>query len=241
MANTIHLLLDQLPGDRFPILSCGGELEGYRMRIDWSKHRSFVYGTWEPHVVEALVQAVEPGTVAVDIGAHIGFYTLLLSKRVGQSGLVVAFEPLPPNFRVLRENLQLNFCPHVRAVNKAVTDRPGRLEATIPREEALPGSVSLFADYGGEPVVIDTVTLDEFVRGLTTPVHFIKIDVEGAEDVVLAGAIETIKSCHPKMIIELHHFNFPREQHPVLPMLREFGYKLRWLNQWDLTSHVMAT
>jgi len=64
------------------------------MRVDWMSQRSFIYGSWEPEVQQAFGGLVREGRRALDIGAHIGYYTLLLSKLVGNSGKVIAFEPL---------------------------------------------------------------------------------------------------------------------------------------------------
>ena len=109
-ADSVHTILNQLPGDRVASFQCHGLLEGYRMKIDWQRHRSFLASTWEPAVVNAIAEVVKPGSYAVDIGAHIGFYTLLLSKLVGHQGHVPAFEPSPWNFSVLAENVKINDC-----------------------------------------------------------------------------------------------------------------------------------
>src|SRR5882672_1432078 len=122
IANVMHAVLNKLPGKRVTCLPCRGVLSGYRMKIDWNRHRSFIYGTWETAVVDALVDVVHSGNCVVDVGAHIGFYTLLLSKLVGPSGRVLAFEPLMWNFSVLYDNIRLNNCSHVTAINKAVLD-----------------------------------------------------------------------------------------------------------------------
>jgi hypothetical protein len=74
-----------------------GALKGYRMSIDWNRFRSFVYGTWEPEVLGAVTATVKPCMTVIDIGAHIGYYTLLFVKFVGPNGRVVAFEPRLPS------------------------------------------------------------------------------------------------------------------------------------------------
>jgi tRNA A58 N-methylase Trm61 len=72
------------------------------MRVDWQIHRSFVYGSWEPEVVGMIKQQVTAGMRVLDLGAQSGFYSLLFSKLVGPQGSVIAFEPLPANYRLLR-------------------------------------------------------------------------------------------------------------------------------------------
>ena len=241
MANALHMILNMLPGSRVTCLPCRGVLKGYHMKIDWSRHRSFVYGTWEPAVVNALVEIVRPGASAVDIGAHVGFYTLILSKMVGPQGRVLAFEPLPWNFRVLCDNIQLNHCTQVEAINKALLDRTCTLDAEMPEGEPLPGSVAFHMSDGTGQATADALALDDFLRDTGQPVNFMKIDVEGLESLVLKGASRTIEAYHPALIVEVHHFNGSPDASPVMCQLREWGYATRWLSRWKLTSHLLAT
>jgi FkbM family methyltransferase len=210
------------------------------MKVDWSHHRSFVYGAWEAAVVNVLAGVVRPETCAVDAGAHIGFYTLLLSKLVGPRGRVLAFEPLPSNFSVLCENIRLNSCAQVEAINKALLDRTCRLEASVPDGQPLPGSVSFTKCGGAKRITASSVSFDDFMSDRQHPVHFIKVDVEGSESLVLKGASRTIEANHPAMIVEVHHFDGLRDSSPVIGQLRLWGYKTRWLTRWKLTSHLLA-
>src|ERR1700733_4485215 len=86
IADLIHGVLNRVPGEPFPCLPCHGVLSGFHMRVDWSRFRAFVYGTWEPEVVAALTEVIRDGFVAIDVGAHHGFYALLLSRLVGPTG-----------------------------------------------------------------------------------------------------------------------------------------------------------
>lgn len=240
-AETIHRTLNQVPGEKFPCLPCAGILEGYRMRVDWSRFRAFVYGTWEPEIVRALTGIVREGFVAIDVGAHLGYYALILSRLVGPTGRVIAFEPMPSNFRILSENIKLNRCTNVRLVNKAVSDRSERFEANFPTESDLPSSFSLLNREGAESIAVDTISLDEFLIGWNGPVDFVEIDVEGAEEMVLKGAQKTIRTHRPTLLVEIHHFVTPLEASPVPRQLIELGYKLEWLSKSETTSHVLAT
>lgn len=241
-ANTFHRVLNRLPGEEMTCLPCEGVLKGYRMKIDWSRHRSFLYGNWEPDVVHAIADVVKSGAFALDIGAHIGFYTLVLSKTVGPHGRVLAFEPLPKNYSVLCDNIRLNNCTHVAAINKALLDRTCNLEADIRMNEAQPGSVAFLVTDKAEPSIASAVALDEFLGESKVPVDFIKMDVEGAESLVLKGASKTIESYHPTLLIEVHHFDgSPADASPVMGQLCGWGYSIRWLDRWKLTSHLLAT
>lgn len=241
-ACALHDILNQLPGDRVLTLPCKGVLQGYQMKIDWQRHRSFVYGTWETEVVNAMQELVQPGTCVVDIGAHIGFYTLVLSKFVGPSGRVLAFEPLPGNFSVLSENIRLNHLHQAEAVPKAVLDRSCELSADMFDDGPLPGSVPFSTPRSSTQPHVSAVALDDFLENESAPpVKFMKVDVEGAESLVLKGASRTITTYHPALIIEIHHFGSSADKSPVLDTLHDWGYSTQWLNKWKDTSHLLAT
>jgi len=242
LANTVHALLNRLPGEEMTCLPCKGVLKGFQMKIDWSRHRSFAYGDWEPDVVNAITDVVKTGAFALDIGAHIGFYTLILAKTVGIGGRVIAFEPLKLNYSVLCDNIRLNDCKHVQAVNKALMDRPCSLEADIRISEALPGSVAFRATDKPESPVASAVALDDYLAESKLPLDFMKIDVEGAESMVLKGAAKTIEFHHPTLLMEIHHFDRSSpDASPVMSQLRGWGYAVRWLNRGPDTSHLLAT
>jgi len=136
LASIVHSLLNRLPAERYPVLLCGGALKGYRMRVDWQIHRSFVYGSWEPEVVRSIQSHVKRGMRVLDIGAQSGFYSLLLARLIGPEGLVFAFEPLPANYRILEENVSLNHINNVVVIREAVSDQSGEISFEFPHEEA---------------------------------------------------------------------------------------------------------
>jgi FkbM family methyltransferase len=237
----IHRILNRIPGEPFPCLPCAGALEGYRMKVDWSRFRAFIYGTWEPEIVKAVTQVVHRGFVAIDVGAHLGYYALILSRIVGSNGRVIAFEPIPSNFRILSDNIGLNHCENIQAVNKAVSDRSGRFEGTLPTESILPSSFTLLKNEGATKICVETVSLDEFLKDWHQPIDFIEIDVEGAEGLVIEGARRTIEAYHPILLVEIHHFGASLESSEVPRQLMELDYRLNWLLKWTDTSHVLAT
>jgi FkbM family methyltransferase len=240
LANTIHSFLNRLATERYPILPCGGVLKGFRMRVDWQLHRSFAYGSWEPEVVRSIQDHVHSGTRVLDIGAQSGFYSLLLSRLVGLEGTVFAFEPLPANFRILEENLRLNSIQNVMIRREAVSDFSGNISFDFPREEvSLIAGPLLESDNLGT-FQVPAISLDEFVRQTGQPIHFIKMDVEGAETAVLRGAVQTLKAFHPSMVVELHH-DVPQDGlHPAITLLQELGYQIEWLNEVAYRSHIFA-
>lgn len=238
-ANAVHALLNRLPGERYPVLNCSGPLQGYRMRVDWNKHRSFAYGTWEPEIVAAIMNYVRSGMTAIDIGAHGGFFSLLLAKIVGPSGHVVAFEPLPANFRILKENVALNSIQNTTIEMLAVCDHSGEFELEVPGAETQ--SLAGPLEPGEECRMMRTrcTSLDSYFDGTKMQVDFIKMDVEGAEDSVLEGSLDILNRCHPTMMVELHNV-VDRAQHPVTLRLQNLGYAIDNVGEASFTAHILA-
>ena len=240
LANIIHGFLNRLPGDRYRILPCGGRLKGYRMRVDWQIHRAFIYDSWEPEVTQAIDRTVVPGMTVADIGAQSGFYTLLLAKRVGTQGQVIAFEPLPANYRLLEENLRLNKIENVLVRRAAVTDYSGALNFQFPSDEPSLIAGPVLPEDSTGTFDVACVSLDDFVARQQISLDLIKMDVEGAEGSVLAGATKSLEKFHPILIIELHHAGAQPRLHPVPVRLQAMGYSIEWLDERPHTTHILA-
>jgi len=170
----------------------------------------FLLGTAEPEVQKVLQMIVRPRSVIYDIGANVGFLSLVAAQIAGPAGCVCAFEPLPDNFRQLERNAQINGFKRVKAKNVAISDCDGLAPFLVSRSPtwgklaSVPGEAS---DQIGKTEVA-TFRLDSIVTIDQLPLpHVIKIDVEGAEAQVLDGAIETIRRARPILIIELHGTN----------------------------------
>jgi FkbM family methyltransferase len=201
-----------------PIAYLGGDIAltktvyGHKMYVDTRSQVGACYlmdGYWEEWVTRRLKDHVRPGMHAVDVGANMGFFTLLLCDLVGPEGHVTAFEPWPRYHDLVRHNLELNgFQKRSSVVNKAVSDSTGRAEFNF---ESAYGTGSLtgglrdfIAAHGsafrGETSNVDTVTLDEFLADAGRPIDFIKIDVDGAEAKVLHGMQRLIAQPRPLTI-----------------------------------------
>jgi FkbM family methyltransferase len=240
LASIVHSFLNHLPAERYPVLPCGGVLKGYRMRVDWQIHRSFVYGSWEPEVVRSIQRHVTPGMKVLDIGAQSGFYSLLLSRLIGPEGVVFAFEPLPANYRILEENVSLNNISNIVVIREAASDQSGEISFEFPHgDPSLVAGPILEGDNLGT-FQVPSMSLDAFARQTGHHVQFIKMDVEGAETAVLRGAIQTLRTFHPPMIVELHYDSSQQGQHPAISLLQELGYQIEWLNEVDNRSHIFA-
>ena len=182
---------------------CGGAVRGALMYIDLSCEKYYWLGTHEEAVQRALETQAGAGEVAYDIGAHAGFFTLLLSRVVGEEGRVLAFEPHPANAARLSRNLDANSCTNAQVRVVALSDRTGEARFDA-HASSLEGSLLDAAASPNATMVVPTTTIDAVVRDGATPPDLLKIDVEGAEGRVIRGARETITVHRPRMIIEIH-------------------------------------
>jgi len=187
-----------------------GRMAGVRLNLGGSFLR-YLTGDAEPEVQQALAGLVKPGQVVYDVGANIGFFTILCSRLVGPDGHVYAFEPIPENLQTLRHNVALNGLRNVTIVEKALSSSTGTAEMFVSPWSAFHSlnveGATKVEDHGPEEgeITVQTVTLDEFVtrEGGRVP-DLVKIDVEGAELIVVQGMGETLRSTRPLLLVELH-------------------------------------
>ncbi len=168
---------------------------------------SIAGGNLESAVQEAMVRHLGRGDVFYDIGANLGFFSLLAGHLSGlDAGRVVAFEAAPDNAEAIRVNAALNQVPNIDVICAAVADRPGWGRLQVVDDQ----SWSKLVQYGEHPftervIEVPCVAIDELVSsGRVPPPTVVKIDVEGAELEVLAGMRETIAAHRPAIICELH-------------------------------------
>lgn len=161
-------------------------------------------GTFEAKETDFVRSFAQPGMICFDIGASFGWYTILLSKIVGPTGQVHAFEPLPHTFEVLERNVILNECLNVTLDNVALDKTNGQKDLFLP-DIGVSGSFHLHEyDKEYETISCPTKTLDDYclAEGLSR-IDFIKADIEGAEWDMLKGALETIRRHHPVLLLEM--------------------------------------
>jgi FkbM family methyltransferase len=161
---------------------------------------------WNPDEYRSFREVVRPGMTALDIGANVGAYSLLLGQWVGPAGSVYAFEPAPLMFDGLVRHIELNDLARVvHPVRAAV----GRTSATAPLVVAGTRGESRLAgasDTGMPTIDVAVTTIDEFCAQHHLTPAFIKVDVEGAELDVLRGARATIRRSLPQLslFVEMH-------------------------------------
>ena len=207
-----------------------GEAAGLRLRVDRASVM-WATGRVELPVQRALAGLLAPGDVCFDVGANVGFYTLLAARIVGPEGRVVAFEPHPENVAALERNVQANGLSNVVVVPKAVSAASG--EARLAGGDR--ATAHLDADRG-RPV--ETVSLDEFVAAWPALAPaVVKIDVEGHELEVLEGARRTLEAGRPALVCEQHG-----RAGAVVAALTPLGYACRPVEGAPASAtHLVAT
>ena len=175
----------QTGGRGLPCTLPGGE----RVRA-LPEHR---YLSWNHQEYAAFKEAISPGMVALDVGANVGAYSMLLGQWVGGAGRVFAFEPSPPAFNGLVRHLSLNgLAGVVRPIEAAVGEREAQAEFLM-RGTGGEGRLAAPDERGPARMKVPVVTVDGFCAREGIDPDFIKIDVEGWELAVLRGARETIR------------------------------------------------
>ena len=207
-----------------------------RLFVDLADHvigLNIIRGQYEAHEIELVRRLLKPGDTAVDIGAHIGFFTMQMAAAVGTSGRVHAFEPFAPNAELLeRSVIENHFETRVAFRRAAVGAASGSATLTFPVETLNSGGAYLLRDgtaplRGNLTATVPLVALDDL--DLRRPVRFIKMDVEGAEPQVIRGAARLLHEDRPVILTELHPLQLERASGVTagefLALLRRAGYQ----------------
>jgi FkbM family methyltransferase len=232
LGRVLRFPLDFIPKEtQVPILQ--GKLRGKKWIVGSSNHGCWL-GSYEYKKQIIFEKTIIRESVVFDLGANVGFYTLLASVLVGPSGKVFAFEPLPRNLFLLREHLRINRITNVSIIEGAVSDRSG----STTFEEGQSSATGHLSRDG--KVRVATTTLDElwFKGAITTP-DFIKIDIEGAEMKALVGARAMLESAKATIFLATHGSPIHQE---CCHFLSGIGYKLTPIDGRELekSSEVLA-
>ncbi|MFL6313362.1 MAG: FkbM family methyltransferase [Terriglobales bacterium] len=194
----------------------------------WRDLRTIATMSWEPHNMRLLRRVLREGSHVVDIGAHVGHFTIYMAHLVGPTGRVLAVEPAPDNFSALQANLERNgIQAFAKAIQVALCDMEGT--AALFHDGDTGGTeYSLFSErHGNRGVTCQTnlLTLDALVKKEKLGhVDFVKIDTEGAELAVLRGSEEMLGNNEVSLLVELHPWIVPPEQ--VCKFLQDKGFQL---------------
>lgn len=211
----------------------------------------YAYGSNELPVQQVLAQYLMRDAVFYDVGANVGFLTVIGARLVGPRGIVYAFEPVPANAAFVRSNAVANGFMNVEVIEKAVTSYSGSAELAL----ASYSGGAVLAEFGAPPdaagtLRVDLTSIDDLVeRSGLKPPAFVKIDVEGAELSVLQGMERTAARHRPMILYELDDAEsepLQRKQAECEHWLRARGYRVAELPEsyigihW-IVKHFLAT
>jgi FkbM family methyltransferase len=229
------------------------EIQGSKMYINFRDENPALRKTFQVYALNRIHEAattnlfkkiVREGDVVVDLGANIGYFSLLAARLVGKKGKVYAFEPEPRNYNYLLKNIELNGYNNVFAIQKAVSNKTGKTKLylcpydsghhTINQFESIRAYKPDLVEEREEFIEVQTTTLDDFFKEQSIDV--IKMDVEGAEMLALLGMDRVIKqSKNLKMFVEFFPLtirkmgNSPEEF--IGKLLEDYGFSIFIIGQ----------
>lgn len=203
-----------------------GNLKGKKWYIN-SSNPGIILGLHdESELINLIEKVLDKNSVFYDIGANVGFFTLLASD-VAINGQVISFEPLNRNLFYLKEHLRLNNIENVNIIEAAVSDSDGSTYFYKHNDSGnITGDIYEFGEI--EPIEVNKVKLDNLIKVKNIyPPDLIKIDVDGGELLVLKGALLTIKEHRPKFFVETHSDELLKK---CCNFLRNNDYDIQLLN-----------
>jgi FkbM family methyltransferase len=219
LENLVRLPLRFMPPDAVVRIR-SGELRGWRW-IAGSSTNGCWLGTYERHMQRLFCERIRPGAIVYDVGANVGFFTLLASKLAGESGRVHAFEPLPRNLEFLERHIRLNELANVHVGALAIAATSGEAHFRVAPHASMGGLAE-----GGDLRVI-TASLDDLIAsGRAARPDFIKMDIEGAESDALRGASALLSTGPLTIALSTHGW----QQHETCwTTLTEAGFNVELL------------
>jgi FkbM family methyltransferase len=195
------------------ISQAGPARRRFRMRLSWRGHMYYVVGFYEPELIRTLEQHLKKGDGCIDVGGHVGYLSIIMAHLVGPQGRVVTFEPVPENYAALVENIEINNLRNATPECAAVGETEGTMELICTQGERLSWTASA-KGYSSPTddirISVPVVSLDKYLQSNRLKPSLIKIDVEGAELLVLRGARRTLREVRPLILVEIHDLG---EQH----------------------------
>ena len=212
-----------------------GPSEGLWIRVNPRTGQNVQLGIGEPEVQKALIEHLHSGMTFYDIGANIGFFSLLAARIVGSNGSVVSFEADPEIAARLRENLARNQFTQARVEEKAVWSEPSTVSfARVDPNTSPDRGLGHVAANGSAPgtITVEAVSLDHYIASHPAP-DFLKCDVEGAELAVFQGAANLLSGKRPILLVEMHS---PENHRGLIEQFTGCGYRCQALDD----THVLA-
>jgi FkbM family methyltransferase len=191
------------------------------------------WGSYERGTTGLVTEQVRRGDIVLDVGAHIGYFSLVFARLVGTDGKVFAFEPNPENYALLEKNIATNGYRNIVPVRRAVLDTTGKVKLHL--NPANSGSHSVFASGENSAAIdVESVRLDDYFRDYQGHIDFVKIDVEGAESAVVKGmALLLDKNAKIRLLIEFlpRHMRTDADAEHLLQLLSNHGFRFYRINE----------
>ena len=209
------------PQGLVPVQIAAGSLQGVTLELDLQTEKDYWLGVYEPNLQQTVKELIHPGWIVYDVGANIGYVSILLAKAVAPSGKVHAFEALPENYARVQKNIQLNSLREmITPVHAAIIDETKPVTFLVGPSNGM-GKVS--GSAGRQEVVYEQsltvpgLALDDYVyqQGHAAP-NVVKMDIEGGEVLALPGMRRILQNAHPLMLLELHGPESAMAAHTIL-------------------------
>ena len=226
------------PGSRVWMPARAGLARGLWLNVDPRYEYDYVEGPYEPILQQVLAEQLHEGATFYDVGAHIGFFSLIAARLVGESGAVFAFEADPENARRIKQHISKNAPAQIEVSPVAVWSQSGNIRFQRGSEFSSHNTGSIVTGRdAGATIEVEAVTLDEFAENHRAPT-LIKVDVEGGEIHVLRGAVRLFSNTRPALFCEVHN---QKASGLVESYLAQWRYSLRWLTgEADSRRHLLA-
>lgn len=211
------------------------DVQGHTMFLDSEDTLKLAdSGIFDPLETELFNAEIKKNDVVLDIGANIGYYTLIAAKLVGENGVVFAFEPEPTNFALLKRNVEINGYKNVILVQKAVSNKTGKVKLYL-SERNLGDHRIYNSQDGRQSIEIEAIRLDDYFKDYNGKIDFIKMDVQGSEGGVFQGGSRVLKKNKDvKVVTEfwpvgLKRFGIDAEEY--LKLIIEHGFQIYEINE----------
>jgi FkbM family methyltransferase len=212
---------------------------GYKVYCPINKEDFAIMSRHEDEIIHQF--NAKQGDIVVDVGAHIGRYTIIASKRVGANGKVIAIEAHPGNYEMLNRNVKLNGLTNVTTLNYAVYSKETKIKLFLPGEKSnrtiYNTLISSRATDEEKFVEVNANTLDNLLQQARishAEVNWLKIDVEGAEFEVLKGAHDIMSnSKNISLLIEIHNVEDGKNLYrPIMDLMEKYNFKVEFENAY---------
>ena len=220
-------------------------VQGHEMYLDPSDSlRLSTNGVFEPYTTQVIKQNISSDDIVIDIGANIGYFTLIMAKCIRENGKVFSFEPEPKNFELLKKNVEINNYSNVILEKKAIGDKTGMAKLYLADRKSnlfASGMHRIFqsdlVSQIPDPISINIIKLDDYLQDLKfiKKIRLIKIDVEGAEFDVLKGMNKILdENKEIEIVMEFSSENledYGSNTPDVVDFLMNKGFKLSIINE----------